>query len=404
MYTNFESGRSMVEMLGVLAVVGVLSVAGIAAYNNAMNKYRANEILNEASKRATIVAMQFASGRTTGSLAEFTNNDLGYAVFASETAPGDNENQFKLILETPPVSAVCVQMKNQVGSASVIRKIATDCSALSYNKDLSTTSYASDFNNETDCKGAGKKWCSDWDSPACAEDCCAQRQDQDLCDFQAQNDGFCENKTCLKRTVCIDDDDCKLIDSDNCAAGGCFCDYSSVGDYGPRSGRDYGTCLKAEDYALTNAGTPLVASKKTMTWFSAVHFCKALGKELVPVESMGCYDNGGALIEEGSSLDVSNPKRSCCKENTDCANKWATDKSLYSDKLVALFNLIQGNQDDPLDWTQGKYAFYSGSYWNAVKPNQSNKVYTFDLYVTNDRGTIWSGFVFYSNGARAVCE
>ena len=44
-----ESGRSMVEMLGVLAIIGVLSIGGIAGYSLAMNRYRANEILNVAS-------------------------------------------------------------------------------------------------------------------------------------------------------------------------------------------------------------------------------------------------------------------------------------------------------------------------------------------------------------------
>ncbi|MBP5343847.1 MAG: hypothetical protein J6Y85_02075 [Alphaproteobacteria bacterium] len=41
-----ESGRSMVEMLGVLAIIGVLSIGGIAGYTMAMNKYQANEIVN----------------------------------------------------------------------------------------------------------------------------------------------------------------------------------------------------------------------------------------------------------------------------------------------------------------------------------------------------------------------
>ena len=41
-----ESGRSMVEMLGVLAIIGVLSLGGIAGYTMAMNKYRANEIIS----------------------------------------------------------------------------------------------------------------------------------------------------------------------------------------------------------------------------------------------------------------------------------------------------------------------------------------------------------------------
>ena len=45
-----ESGRSMVEMLGVLAIIGVLSVGGIAGYTMAMNKYRANEALSYGSQ------------------------------------------------------------------------------------------------------------------------------------------------------------------------------------------------------------------------------------------------------------------------------------------------------------------------------------------------------------------
>ena len=33
---NEQTGRSMVEMLGVLAIIGVLSVGGIAGYSKAM--------------------------------------------------------------------------------------------------------------------------------------------------------------------------------------------------------------------------------------------------------------------------------------------------------------------------------------------------------------------------------
>ena len=40
LYRQEESGRSMVEMLGVLAIIGVLSVGGIAGYTTAMNKHR----------------------------------------------------------------------------------------------------------------------------------------------------------------------------------------------------------------------------------------------------------------------------------------------------------------------------------------------------------------------------
>ena len=45
-----ELGRSMVEMLGVLTVIGVLSIVGIAGYKKAMNKIKANELMNIAVK------------------------------------------------------------------------------------------------------------------------------------------------------------------------------------------------------------------------------------------------------------------------------------------------------------------------------------------------------------------
>ena len=60
---NNENGRSMVEMLGVLAIIGVLSVAGIAGYSLAMQKYRANEIVNTASQLAILTrALNMGNG------------------------------------------------------------------------------------------------------------------------------------------------------------------------------------------------------------------------------------------------------------------------------------------------------------------------------------------------------
>ena len=42
-----EIGRSMIEMLGVLAIVGVLSVGGIAGYSKAMLTYRSNKQIEQ---------------------------------------------------------------------------------------------------------------------------------------------------------------------------------------------------------------------------------------------------------------------------------------------------------------------------------------------------------------------
>ena len=44
-----QFGRSMVEMLGVLAIIGVLSVGGIAGYSKAMFKHKMNQTLDALS-------------------------------------------------------------------------------------------------------------------------------------------------------------------------------------------------------------------------------------------------------------------------------------------------------------------------------------------------------------------
>ena len=49
-----QSGRSMVEMLGVLALIGVLSVGGIAGYSLSMRRHRANGVVDLVSKFALV--------------------------------------------------------------------------------------------------------------------------------------------------------------------------------------------------------------------------------------------------------------------------------------------------------------------------------------------------------------
>ena len=51
---KLESGRSMVEMLGVLAIIGVLSVGGIAGYSLSMRRHRANGVADTIAKYALV--------------------------------------------------------------------------------------------------------------------------------------------------------------------------------------------------------------------------------------------------------------------------------------------------------------------------------------------------------------
>ena len=56
-----ENGRSMVEMLGVLAIIGVLSVGGIAGYSKAMNKYKINKTTDQVSMLVANLRTLFSS-------------------------------------------------------------------------------------------------------------------------------------------------------------------------------------------------------------------------------------------------------------------------------------------------------------------------------------------------------
>ena len=83
-----ESGRSMVEMLGVLAIMGVLAIVGVAGYRWAMDKYNANEILNEVRKRAVTASQQRILGRTID-LSEWNNTIQGHPVVTADNYNGD---------------------------------------------------------------------------------------------------------------------------------------------------------------------------------------------------------------------------------------------------------------------------------------------------------------------------
>jgi len=63
-----EQGRSMIEMLGVLAIIGVLSVGGIAGYSKAMNKFKTNKLTDQVSMIVTNIRTLYAQQTTYGGL------------------------------------------------------------------------------------------------------------------------------------------------------------------------------------------------------------------------------------------------------------------------------------------------------------------------------------------------
>ena len=79
---NDQKGRSMVEMLGVLAIIGVLSVGGISGYSKAMAKFKLTKAQDQISMLLMNIRTAFATSPTYAGL-----NNANAVSFA--IAPGD---------------------------------------------------------------------------------------------------------------------------------------------------------------------------------------------------------------------------------------------------------------------------------------------------------------------------
>ena len=77
-----QSGRSMVEMLGVLAIIGVLSVGGISGYSKAMAKFK----LTKAQDQLTMLLMNI---RTTYATAPTYTGLTAATAISYNLAPSD---------------------------------------------------------------------------------------------------------------------------------------------------------------------------------------------------------------------------------------------------------------------------------------------------------------------------
>ena len=68
MKTSMQSGRSMIEMMGVLAIIGVLSIGGFSMMTKISNSRKSNAIIDEISSLA---------GKARGVIREYDDGDTG---------------------------------------------------------------------------------------------------------------------------------------------------------------------------------------------------------------------------------------------------------------------------------------------------------------------------------------
>ncbi|MBR1915660.1 MAG: hypothetical protein IJ830_04410 [Alphaproteobacteria bacterium] len=91
---NNQSGRSMVEMLGVLAIIGVLSAGGLAGYSKAMFKHKLNSTMDQITMLVTNIRTMYG---TQGNYANLENDavDLGIIPAVMGSSINSLTNPFK---------------------------------------------------------------------------------------------------------------------------------------------------------------------------------------------------------------------------------------------------------------------------------------------------------------------
>lgn len=130
MNTMNQNGRSMIEMLGVLAIIGVLSVGGIAGYSKAMLKYKTNKLIDQVTMLTTNIRTLYGqqktfsgiNGQTVTNGAISGDADTGATAISMGVVPDEMQNAAKTALTNPFAGSVTLTLDNSVpGAAGVGR-------------------------------------------------------------------------------------------------------------------------------------------------------------------------------------------------------------------------------------------------------------------------------------------
>ena len=127
-----EQGRSMIEMLGVLAIVGVLSVGGIAGYSKAMAKFKTNKVIDQINTISTNVRTLYSSQRNYGGLNNGTA--IRMALIPSEMYAASNKS----------ASGSDVEVTNAFGGTDNAYVIAVDALPKTACVSIATTDWGGD--------------------------------------------------------------------------------------------------------------------------------------------------------------------------------------------------------------------------------------------------------------------
>ncbi|MBR5130200.1 MAG: hypothetical protein IKV03_03145 [Alphaproteobacteria bacterium] len=307
---KIETGRSMTEMLGTLAIIGVLSVTAITGYSYGMDKYRANKTVNDIMLMGIDMITQISRFDRIPNLSEWgEKTSVGYD-FKVEPSPSDT-TKYGIVIEGVP-SRVCsmvgdalkTQASVYVGNVDYGSANTDPCEASNDNTMefyFETSSNANDTpecQTDTDC-GEGRycdidtRICFRGDKPIgtyspalCSidNDCgiCGGSCYYGMCDVSSKNgincstdtitNGICHYGECIPKEGCTYDKN-KCKETEYCASPNSSCTEAFPDN-------ETGTCQTPDYVKYDIDGKTYYISYYRISWWDADASCKALGKKL----------------------------------------------------------------------------------------------------------------------------
>ncbi|MBR4927331.1 MAG: hypothetical protein IKY98_03285 [Alphaproteobacteria bacterium] len=294
-----SSGRSMVEMLGVLAVVGVLSIGGIMGYSYGMDKYRANETTNQIMLRAIDLMTQAAQGNETLTLADW-NNEANQYDFGDPIYTADDLIKLDVGTASNPIpKRVCEQIFEGMKSNALYIDINGKEMDVDPECDTNNTMtfYFEGGGSQMDvCNPAcgENEYCDNGicfkgDKPiftywGCEEgECCGTSGDPytnhgKVCTLADNSEGICHYGQCLKQGCTYTQNKCTNKNE--------YCASPNTSDYEAFPDGKTGTCVMADFKYHEVDGTIYYISNHFISWWDADAACKAMNKQMLSASEL----------------------------------------------------------------------------------------------------------------------
>ncbi len=278
-----QSGRSMVEMLGVLAVIGVLSIAGIMGYSYGMDKYRANQTVNDIMLRS----VDLLNHLTHEKIPDLSDWQDEQTLYPMDVERNNSLGQYAIVVENVP-SRVCKMIGDSLkGTADIYVGSETfdESDTTTDPCDESDENIMEFYFNTISC------------NPVCADDeycefgfCfktdriphhpeydCGYSGNSCLMDDETQ--GICTSKGCEPIGTCTSNADCTekgefcaAVVSDDVASCWSRFPYSKTG-----------ICTKETMRRFEFNNKAYYVAHPFMSWWNGEWFCDMLGKEMIGV-------------------------------------------------------------------------------------------------------------------------